>query len=105
MNISASYIGFDYASAGIVAEINRNIETLFSTPEGTCPGDRAFGLKQNLVDMPVPVVQNQIALDITEKIELYEPRVEARDISFVHDTNGNLTVNVLFRANSRYMGG
>lgn len=105
MDISASYVGFDYASEGLIAEIKRNIETLFGTPEGTCPGDRAFGLKHDLVDMPGPVVQNQIALDITEKIGIYEPRVEARDISFAHNANGNLTVNVLFGVNSRYIGG
>ncbi len=105
MDIKTSYVGFDYLGAGIIAEIKRNIETLFSTAEGTCPGDRTFGLKQNLVDMPGPVVQNMIALDITEKIELYEPRVEAKSISFEHGANGNITVNVLFHANSTHTGG
>lgn len=52
INADVNLINFDYENAEIIEEIKRNIETLFSTPEGSCPGDRSFGLNQEFVGMP-----------------------------------------------------
>ena len=36
--------GFDYLSATRQEEMRRNLALLYETAEGTCPGDRLFGL-------------------------------------------------------------
>ena len=45
------FVGFDYLSAGLVAEIKRNVTALIETPEGTCPGDRGYGIAQDFVGL------------------------------------------------------
>lgn len=72
-----------------------NLNCLYSTPEGTCPGDRAFGLKQDFVGMPVDVARNKVALEIIEKTALYEPRVEIIGIEYGPSEDGAILVNVL----------
>ncbi len=84
-NIKAEFIGFDYYDEGVIAEIKRNIEMIIATPAGTCPGDRNFGIAQDYVGSPGPVAQNQIALEIIDKVEQYEPRVEVIDIRSEHE--------------------
>lgn len=37
-------IGFDYVNSETAAEIYRNLKMLFSTLEGTCAGDRNYGI-------------------------------------------------------------
>ncbi len=85
MVINTEFIGFDYQNAGVIAEIKRNIETLLSTPAGTCPGDRSFGIAQEYIGAPGPVAQNQIALEIIDKVAAYEPRVVVMDIRSEHN--------------------
>ncbi|MCD8204484.1 MAG: GPW/gp25 family protein [Coprobacillus sp.] len=84
-NITAEFVGFDYMSASELEEIKRNIEFLLSTPAGTWPGDRNFGIDMQYIGMPGPIAQNQIALEITDKIDEYEPRVVVVSITSEHD--------------------
>lgn len=86
--------GFNYLSATEAEEIKRNLEFLYSTAEGTCPGDRNFGLDQSFESYPLPVAQNMFALEIIEKTEQYENRVEISDISFSYKEDGNITPQI-----------
>ncbi len=83
--ISAEFVGFDYMDSSELEEIKRNIECLLSTPAGTWPGDRNFGINMEYVGMPGPIAQNQIALEITDKIDEYEPRVVVVSITSEHN--------------------
>ncbi len=102
INADVNLINFDYENAEIIEEIKRNIETLFSTPEGSCPGDRSFGLNQEFVGMPGPVAQNQLALEIIEKVSIYEPRVEVKDFSFSYEEDGSNKAFVCIAPNRTY---
>ena len=62
--VIVKFVGFDYMSNGLVAEIKRNITALLETPEGTCPGDRAYGIRQDFVGMPISVARNLAALAV-----------------------------------------
>lgn len=79
--VIAKFVGFDYMSNGLVAEIKRNVTALIETPEGTCAGDRSYGIRQDFIDMPVNVARNLAALAIIEKLEIYEPRAELREVT------------------------
>lgn len=86
--------GFSYLSATELEIIKRNLECLYSTVEGTCPGDRSFGLDQSFESYPVNVAQNLFALEVIEKTEEYESRAEILDISFSYEEDGNMTPNI-----------
>ena len=76
-------------------EIRENILTLVSTPMGTCPGDREYGLDYSLLDKPLEVVCGALMMDIADKIEIYEPRAELVDIDFdVDETRGALLASL-----------
>lgn len=76
-------------------EIKENLELLYSTASGTCPGDRNFGLDQSFESCPVNVAQNLFALEVIEKTELYEGRAEILDITFTQAEDGNLTPGII----------
>lgn len=86
-------VTFDYSS-GEEEDIRRCLETLYQTPEGTCPLDREFGLSQDLVGLPLDVAQNEFALEIIEKTEKYEPRANIKEILFEMNAEGIMQAEV-----------
>lgn len=102
MKIEPVFVGFDYAEAELIDELRKNVETLLGTPEGTVPGDRHYGINQEFVGMPDPVVENLLSLEIIEKIDTYEPRLTVKNITFTHDMNGHIKALVRLGANQYY---
>ena len=86
--------GFGYLSATELEIIKRNLECLYSTAEGTCPGDRSFGLDNSFESYPVNVAQNLFALEVIEKTEEYVSRAVILDISFIYGEDGNMTPGI-----------
>ena len=89
-----AFINFNYLKATVLEEVQRNLLLLYETAEGTCPGDRRFGLNQEFVDCPINVAENLFALELIEKTGIYEERAEIIDISYEHAKNGNLTPRI-----------
>lgn len=87
--------GFDYLSATVQEEIRRNLSLLYETVEGSCPGDRLFGLNPDFQDAPMNVAINLFALEVIEKTEIYESRVEVLDIQYTQSENGDLTPEIV----------
>lgn len=96
MNIDLNNIkvSFDYESDEIY-DINRCLETLYQTAEGTCPLDREFGLNIDFVGMPIDVAQNLFVVEITDKTDRYEPRAMIKEINFEIDVDGQLKAEVV----------
>jgi phage baseplate assembly protein W len=72
---------FDYSSNEI-EDIKRCLVTLYSTKAGQQPLDREFGLTSEFIGMPLEVSKNLFALEVIEKTERYEPRVQVLDITY-----------------------
>lgn len=70
-------------------EIIQGLRTLYTTPEGTIPLDRSFGLNQDFVGYPTEIAKNMYALEVINKTENYEPRVEV-DVSFEDSEDGEI---------------
>lgn len=85
MQIKYELIGFDYINATIVQEINRNLTYLFATPAGTCAGDRSYGISHDIVGLPMNIAENRLALEILDKTESYEPRIQILDLEIEPD--------------------
>lgn len=86
--------GFNYLDATGLEEIQRNLGCLYGTAEGTCPGDRHFGIDQSFESYPLNVAQNLFALEVIEKTEEYESRAEILDIFFSYEEDGNMTPRI-----------
>ncbi|MEZ3453532.1 MAG: GPW/gp25 family protein [Oscillospiraceae bacterium] len=84
MDLSNISISFDEYSSGDEAlrrEVERNIKTVLSTPIGTCPLYRNFGISIEMLDTPTIVAQNMLTVAIIEAIEEWEPRVQVTDVT------------------------
>ena len=92
-------VGFDYAGQDELSSIQRNLSALYSTPEGTCPGDRRFGLDWSFLDAPLDVAENLYALEVVDKTEEYEPRVEVMEVTYEWEMDGHLRPTILIGPN------
>lgn len=90
-----SMVGFDYCNATEFEEIQQNLTMLYGTAAGTCPGDRNFGLDQSFESCPINVAQNLFALEVIEKTEMYENRVEVLDVDFEQAGDGSLMPKII----------
>lgn len=88
LNTEIKMIGFNYAEEETVSEIYRNLKALFSTPEGTCAGDRSYGINTEYVDKSIGRESNAMAVEVIEKLSVYEPRVDLSDITTEETKNG-----------------
>lgn len=88
-------IDFDYLNATELEEMQRNLDLLYSTRAGTCPGDRNFGLEQTFESCPTNVAQNLFALEVIEKTEIYEDKAEVLNIEYTQAEDGNLTPKII----------
>ena len=97
MDLSGIEISFNYGDSSEAErkEIIRNVQTLLTTPVGTCPLYRDFGLDVSALDYPLDIAQNLIAVAAIEAIEKWEPRVTVKDLTFQPDTSGQLKAKVV----------
>ena len=102
MEAKIKLIGFDYEDASTIQELNRNISVLISTPAGTCAGDRNYGIDGSFVGLPAQIAENRLAIELMEKVPLYEPRADVLEVSCVWDPQGLLVATVLIGPNDDY---
>lgn len=74
VDIAAELEDIDMAPANSATEIMQNVKTILTTPKGTVPLFREFGLDTTLVDDPLPVAQAKYTAQIIETVQKYEPR-------------------------------
>ncbi len=75
-------------------DIVRCLTNIMNIPRGSIPLGRGIGLAwANLSQIP-PDAENDIATDIIENIEQYEPRVSVSEVTFEYDSDGEMTAAV-----------
>ena len=80
-----------------IVDIKRCLETLLSIRAGSQPLDRRLGINyEEVVGYPLDVAKNMITLEIMEKIQIYEPRVEIDNIDFDVGNDGQLKLYIHF---------
>lgn len=55
---------------------------LYTTVQGTCPGNRDFGITPLATDVPMPVAEQALTLDIISKTETYLPMLQVESVEF-----------------------
>lgn len=79
-------------------DINECISNLLSTIAGEQGLDRNFGIEtRGIMDAPTEKAENLMTLEIIEKIDKYEPRVEVDDIEFEYNGEGRMIPKVYFK--------
>lgn len=55
---------------------------LYTTVQGTCPGNRDFGITPLATDVPMPFAEQALTLDIISKTETYLPMLQVESVEF-----------------------
>ena len=63
----------------------QNIAVIISTPIGTIPLYRDFGLDWSFLDKPTPVANVLMVAPVREAVQRWEPRATVLDVSFSED--------------------
>lgn len=80
--------------AAIILQLN----TLFSTPIGSCALNRDFGLNIEAIDLPLPIAKAKISAEIIEKVPKYIPDIRVKEVLFETDAlNGEVTMEVIIK--------
>lgn len=89
---------FKFIPQGNVSEnqdICRCLTNILSIPAGTIPLARGLGISwANLSKIPADI-ENDVATEIIEKVEQYEPRVAVSEVTFDYDDKGDLIANII----------
>lgn len=87
--------GFDYLNGTELEKMQHNLDLLYGTRAGTCPGDRNFGLDQTFESYPTNIAKNMFALEVIEKTEIYESKAEILSIEYTQAEDGNLIPKII----------
>ena len=88
---------FNFIPENESEEINNIIDCLqniLAIPEGSMPLNRGLGLKWSSLSSIPEDLENDYAVDLMEKVEEWEPRVEVESVEFEYGEDGQVTVNV-----------
>lgn len=77
-----------------IKNISKCLENILNIPEGSIPLSRGMGLKWNVLSKIPPDMENDIATDIVEKLERYEPRVSVKEVTFSYQEDGEVLINI-----------
>lgn len=72
----------------------QQLNILLSTPVGTVPFDRDFGVDMSFLDMPVPEAKNSFLTQAAEKMEIYIPQLQLESVE-IETENGVLKPKVV----------
>ncbi|OPJ63678.1 GPW/gp25 family protein [Clostridium chromiireducens] len=79
---------------GTTAEIAETLKNIFSTPQGTVPFDRNFGIDIGILDESINLAQGKLTVEFARKVQQYEPRVKVKEVTFITDDDNNLIPKV-----------
>lgn len=79
-----------------------SLEVLISTPEGTAPLDRNFGLDQSFLSLPPETARTLFAQELIAKAEKYIPEISVTEINSKIDGDGNLQPVITVCKNEDY---
>lgn len=75
----------ELGAADTVKSVLQAIRTIISTPKGTVPMYRDFGVDMDFLDLPTPGAEQRARMEIREAIDTWEPRATVKDITFSRD--------------------
>lgn len=85
-----------------IREIIQCVRTILATARGSLFLDRNFGVRQNMVDDPLPVAHQKFIGEVVAEVECQEPRVKVLKVELIdpgvtESADGSLYPRVLLR--------
>lgn len=103
MNLSESVVVIaDDANTTFLNFARESLEVLISTPEGTAPLDRNFGLNQSFLSLPPDTAKTLFAQELITKVEMYIPEISITEIDITVDSDGILRPVITVCKNDDY---
>lgn len=78
-----------------LADLDRQIALLLSTPEGSMPLERGFGITQDFVDRPPEVVKSLYTAEVTKKVSEFIPQVRVQEVVWLPAGQGHFRPKVV----------
>lgn len=72
----------ELGAADTVKSVMQAIKLILTTPKGTVPLYRDFGVNMDFLDLPGPGAEQRARAEIREAIEQWEPRATVKSITF-----------------------
>lgn len=76
-------------------DVMRCVKNLILTPAGTIPLARDFGIDQSILGKPLNVAQSELAVEIIDKVDKFEPRASVEEITLEANADGQIIVKVV----------
>lgn len=103
MNLSESVVVIaDDSNTTFLNFARESLEVLISTPEGTAPLDRNFGLNQSFLSLPPDTAKTLFAQELITKVEMYIPEISITEIDITVDSDGILRPVITVCKNDDY---
>jgi phage baseplate assembly protein W len=78
-----------------VSEVMQNVRTILTTPRGTVPLDRDFGISVDFLDSPINITRAKAEQEIFLQLKKYEPRAILKQIIWESDViSGQISPSV-----------
>lgn len=74
--------------------IEERLNNLMLCAEGTLPGSRSFGLRDEFISLQSPQAINLFAVELQEKADIYVPEVIIKNVRGIADSNGNVIMSI-----------
>lgn len=77
------------------AELERQLTLLITTPVGTMPLARDFGLSQSFLDRPSELAKSVFTAELTEKVARFIPEVRVQAVEWNAGADGTVYPKVV----------
>lgn len=89
-----------------IEEITQNVRMIITTPKGTVPMDRFFGIDSALIDMPLAAARAKMTASIVSAVKTFEPRAAVTNVFYEgNEMDGLLNIRVQFKVVERNLRG
>lgn len=85
---------FTFTSERIL-ELERQLTLLLTTPAGTMPLDREFGVELDFLDIPSETAKNLYVAEVTQKVAKFIPSVMVEEVRWTTSEDGILKPKVV----------
>lgn len=85
IDVDAVLNGVDFSPSSATEEILQNVRTILTTPRGTVPLLREFGVSREILDEPLPTAQAKYTAEIINAVEKWEPRAKVTHVKYSGD--------------------
>jgi len=87
-------MNFIYAGKEIDNDTINRINLLLSTPKGTMPNDREYGIDMSFLDNPINVSESLFVIEASYALDRYEKNITIESAEFTVDKNGEISAKI-----------